>query len=182
MTGQVNFVRQQGFRDATSEGCSVLYPALMWQPRIMTGLVLAGLVLQWWPYFLALCALLWWNALLPRLNVFDALYNHFGARPKGLQRLGSAPGPRRFAQGIAGTFMLAIALSLATGRILLAWTLEGFLLAALAALIFGRFCLGSYAFHVFTGQAGFANRTLPWSRGNPSEGAPDAGKGGYGNR
>jgi Domain of unknown function (DUF4395) len=178
MTGQVNFVRQQGFRDATSEGCSLLYPALMWQPRIIAALVLVGLVFQWWPYFLAQCALLWWNALLPRFNVFDALYNRFGAKPKGLPRLVPAPGPRRFAQGVAGTFMLAIALSLASDRIVLAWVFEGFLLAALAALIFGRFCLGSYAFHLFTGQAGFANRTLPWSRDDSSAGAPNPAKGG----
>jgi hypothetical protein len=37
------------------------------------------------------------------------------------------------------------------------------LLAALAALIFGRFCLGSYLFLLFTGQVEFANRTLPWA-------------------
>jgi hypothetical protein len=35
---------------------------------------------------------------------------------------------------------------------------------ALAALIFGRFCLGSYLFLLFTGRLGFANRTLPWAR------------------
>jgi hypothetical protein len=28
-------------------------------------------------------------------------------------------------------------------------------------LIFGRFCLGSYLFLLLTGQARFANRTLP---------------------
>jgi hypothetical protein len=31
-------------------------------------------------------------------------------------------------------------------------------------LIFGRFCLGSYLFLLLTGQARFANRTLPWAR------------------
>ena len=33
MTAEVNFVRQQGFRDATSEACVYQYPALMWQTR-----------------------------------------------------------------------------------------------------------------------------------------------------
>jgi hypothetical protein len=46
---------------------------------------------------------------------------------------------------------------------LLAYTFEGLLLAALGALIVGRFCLGSYLFLLLTGQSGFANRTLPWS-------------------
>jgi hypothetical protein len=65
---------------------------------------------------------------------------------------------------MAGTFMLAIALALHAGRRVMAGTLEALLLVALAALVFGGFCLGSYLFLVVTGQAGFANRTLPWSR------------------
>jgi hypothetical protein len=47
----------------------------MWQPRAIGILVLLRLVLQSWLYFLALWALLWWNAALPDLNPFDALYN-----------------------------------------------------------------------------------------------------------
>ncbi len=164
ITAKLNFVRQQGFRDASPKACNYQYPALMWQPRAIGILVLVGLVFQAWPYFLALWVLLWWNVALPHLNLFDALYNHVVAKPKGLPRLGPAPSPRRFAQAFAGTFVLAIWLSLFSGWRTLAWALEAFLLAALAALIFGRFCLGSYLFLVFTGQAGFANRTLPWAR------------------
>ena len=165
MTAKLNFVRQQGFRDASPEACSFQYPALMWQPRIIGILVLVGLAFQAGPYFLALAALLWWNVILPAFNPFDALYNGLVAKPKGLPRLNPAPGPRRFAQGVAGTFMLAIGLSLLFEVSLLAYALEGLLLAALGALILGRFCLGSYLFFLFTGQFGFANRTLPWSRG-----------------
>jgi hypothetical protein len=65
---------------------------------------------------------------------------------------------------MAGTFMLAIALSLLCGWQTLAWCIEALLLLALAALIFGRFCLGSYIFLLLTGQTGLANRTLPWAR------------------
>ncbi len=159
---ELNFVRQQGWNDASAEGCAYQYPALMWQPRAIGVLVLVGVVLQTWPYFLALSALLWWNAILPRFNPFDALYNNLVAKPRGLPPLDPAPGPRRFAQGMAGTFMLAIGLSLLAGVRPLAWVLEALLAAALGALIFGRFCLGSYLFHVLTGRAGFANKTLPW--------------------
>jgi hypothetical protein len=60
--------------------------------------------------------------------------------------------------------MLAIGLSLLYGWRSLAWSLEGLLLLALAALIFGRFCLGSYIFLFVSGRAGFANRTVPWAR------------------
>ena len=164
MKAEVNFVRQQGFRDASPEACSYQYPALMWQPRVIGILTLVGLAFQAWPYFLALSALLWWNVALPRLNPFDFLYNHFVAKPKGSPRLGPAPGPRRFAQSMAGTFMLVIGLSLLYGWRTLAWSIEALLLLALAALIFGRFCLGSYIFLLLNGHAGFANRTLPWNR------------------
>jgi len=164
MTAEVNFVRQQGFRDTSPAACAYQYPALMWQPRAIGCLVLVGLVLQAWPYFLALWALLWWNVALPHLNPFDALDDHLVAKGKGLPRLDPASGPRRFAQALAGTFMLAIGLSLLSGWTILAWTLEALLLTALGSLIVGRFCLGSYLFLLFTGQGGFANRTLPWAR------------------
>ena len=62
----------------------------------------------------------------------------------------------RLASDRTATFMLAIGLSLLFEVSLLAYTLEGLLLAALGALIFGRFCLGSYLFLLFTGQSGFA--------------------------
>jgi len=164
MTAELNFVRQQGLRDASPEACVYHYPALMWQPRAIGCLVLLGLVFQAWPYFLALSALLWWNVALPGLNPFDALHNYLVANPRGLPRLDPAPSPRRFSQAMAGTIILAIELSLLSGWRTLAWALEALLLAALGALIFGRFCLGSYLFLVFTGQVGFANRTLPWTR------------------
>jgi hypothetical protein len=164
MTAEVNFVRQQGFREVSPEACGYQYPALMWQPRVIGMLVLVGLVLQAWPYFLTLSAVLWWNVALPHLNPFDALYNHLVAKPKGLPQLGPAPAPRRFAQAMAGTFMLAIGLSLLFGWSILAWALEALLLAALGALILGRFCLGSYIFLLITRQVAFANGTLPWAR------------------
>lgn len=164
MTAEVNFVRQQGFKDVGSETCACLYPALMLQPRVIGCLVLVGVVIQYWPYFLALAAILWWNVALPSLNPFDAFYNLVVAKPKGLPPLGPAPNPRRFAQAMAGTFMLAISLALLAGGRTFAWTLEGVLLVALGALIFGRFCLGSYVFLFVRGQAKFANRTLPWAR------------------
>ena len=164
MTAKLIFIRQQGFRDASPKACDYQFPALMWQPRAIGILVLVGLALQSWLYFLLLSALLWWNVVLPTLNPFDALYNRAVAKPKGLPQLSPAPAPRRFAQAMAGSFMLGIGLSLLFGWSILAWTLEAILLVALAALIFGRFCLGSYLFLLFTRQVEFANRTLPWAR------------------
>jgi Domain of unknown function (DUF4395) len=164
MSGEVNFVRLQGLREASAESCGYQFPALMLQPRIIGVLVLLGVLFQNWVYFLALAIVLWWNVILPRLNPFDALYYRVVAKRRGVPRLGPAPGPRRFAQGMAGTFMAAIAACLYAGSRGVAWGLEAFLLAALGALIFARFCLGSYIFHLVTRQAAFANRTLPWSK------------------
>ena len=68
-----DFIREQGF---TTEGCQKgLYSALMFQPRVITGLVIAGVVLQSPWLFLALSAVLWWSALVPSHNPFDALFN-----------------------------------------------------------------------------------------------------------
>jgi hypothetical protein len=61
--------------------------------------------------------------------------------------------------------LLLIGLSLLAGLHTLAWVLEAFMLVAIGALIFGRFCMGSFVFHLLTGNGEFARRTLPWGRG-----------------
>jgi hypothetical protein len=165
LENQINFIKQQGFEDASARTCDFQYPALMFQPRLIGVLVLAGVLLQASPVFLTLSALLWWNALVPTMNPFDGLYNRLVAARKGRPALSPAPAPRRFAQGMAATFMLVIGVSLLAGWDTLAWALEALLLVALGALIFGAFCLGSFVFHLLTGNGEFARRTLPWGRG-----------------
>lgn len=162
---QLNFIQQQGFKDATASSCEIQFPALMFQPRLIGVIVAVGLVLQAPALFLILSAILWWNVLLPGWNLFDILYNRLVAGPKGLPKLTPAPGPRRFAQGMAATFMLGIGLFLYSEWYIAAGILEGLLVAALVALVFGKFCLGSYIFLLLRGEAAFANRTLPWVRG-----------------
>jgi len=159
-----NFVQQQGYAEANPDACGVKLPALMFQPRIVGALVAIGLLTQSPFLFLAIGVLLAWSALLPRLNPFEALYATLVARPRGLPRMDPAPPPRRFAQGMAATFMCGIALALLGNHATLASVLELMLVAALLALIFGRFCLGSYVYHAVTGRLAFANRTLPWRR------------------
>jgi hypothetical protein len=163
-TPELNFIQQQGFEDANAGACELQYPALMFQPRILGFLVAIGTVFQLPGLFLILWVVLWWSSLVPRLNPFDAVYNGIVAEPKGLPRLAPAPGPRRFAQGTAGSFMLVIGLSLIWEWTVAAWVFEGLLIAALCALIFGKFCIGSYAFLLINGKSAFANRTLPWIR------------------
>lgn len=160
-----NFILQQGLSAPPAESCPLRFSALMFQPRIVGTVVLAAILLRSPAIFLALSGVLWWSALFPRWNPFDALYNRtYGARPAAV-RLSAAPAPRRFAQGMAGSFALAIGGSLLSGWNLAASVLEALLLAALAALVLGRFCLGSFIFHLVRGQAAFARNTLPWIRG-----------------
>jgi hypothetical protein len=164
-TAEENFVRQNGFPDADAVVCAHQFPALMFQPRVIAVVVLAGLVEQAWQPFLLLSAILWWNVLAPRLNPFDALHNRLVAAPKGLPSLPPAAGPRRFAQGMAATSTLGVAVSLWFGWRSVALGCEAVVVTALTMLLVGRLCLGSYLFHVIRGRAAFGNRTLPWAKG-----------------
>lgn len=160
----VNFVRQQGYPDAAEGSCGASFPGLNFQPRVMGVLILPALLLQWAAPFLALSALLWWSALLPRWNPFDAVYNRLLARPPERPRLTPAPAPRRFSMGMAASFLLGIGVSMLAGWTLASGILQAFLVVALTALVFGRFCMGSYIYYLLTGKGAFANRTLPWAR------------------
>lgn len=161
---QRNFILQQGLDDPPAHACSSRFSALQFQPRAVLVIVVIGVLLQAPALFLALSAILWWSALLPRWNPFDALYNvTLGARAGSL-RLRPAPPPRRFAQGMAATFTLAIAAFLLLDRFVAAYVMEAVLLAAVIALVFAGFCLGSFIFHLLRGRVEFARRTLPWAR------------------
>lgn len=164
-TVETNFVRQQGFRDAEDLACAPRLSSLLFQPRIVGPVILVGLWLQSAWLFAGLAALLWWNALVPRLNPFDALYNAVLAGTGGRSELPPAPPPRRFAQGMAAAFATVIALSLLSGWQTVAWITEGLLVAAFAALLFGKFCLGAYIYYWMKGEREFARRTAPWASG-----------------
>ena len=159
-----NFMRQQGFPDEPADACNMRFAGLYFQPRIVFPLVLLGIVLQSPWIFLGLSLVLWWNVLLPGFNPFERAYNRLVAAPRGRVPLGPAPGPRRFAQGMAAAFLLGAGLSLLAGLSVLAWVFEAFLVVAFSALLFGKFCMGAYVFHLLRGEVGFANSTLPWAR------------------
>ena len=162
---RINFIKQQGFERADASSCDPLYAALMFQPRVVGLVVLAGLLLQAWPLFVMLSAVLWWSAAVPELNPFDGLYDALASARKAVPGLTPAPAPRRFAQGLGATFMLLIGLFLRSGLDTAAWVLQAFVLAAIGLVIVGRFCLGSFVFHLLSGNGEFARRTLPWGRG-----------------
>lgn len=160
-----NFLLQQGLPDPVPGSCQRLTRGLLFQPRVVALILVAAVLAQSAPAFFALAGLLWWSALLPALNPFDALYRLVTRRNPAAVALPQAPPPRRFAQGLAGAFAAIIGLALRQGWRDLAYGAEIFFLIAVAALAFGRLCFGSFIYFVLRGQFRFALRTLPWSRG-----------------
>lgn len=165
-----NFMLQQGFAEEPPDACDMHFAGLYFQPRIVFPSVLAAIALQFVSVPLSaalhlfLSAVLWWNALVPAANPFERAYNRFLAQPRGRQPLAPAPGPRRFAQGMAAAFNLGASLALLGDALPLAWALQLMLVVAFSALLFGRFCLGAYLYHLLRGRVAFANSTLPWAR------------------
>ncbi len=160
-----NFMRQQGFVDEPPDACDMHFEGLYFQPRIVFPIILLAILLQSPWLHVAVSAVLWWNVLVPSLNPFESAYNRWLARARGLLPLGPAPVPRRFAQAMAAAFNLGAGLALLDGKTALAWALQAMLVLAFLALLWGRFCLGAYVYHLLKGRVAFANSTLPWARG-----------------
>ena len=159
-----NFILQQGFEEPAPAVRPRQYAALHFQPRTVLAWLAAGILFQSPPVFYGLCAVLWWSALFPNLNPFDAVYNLIlgGNRHSGVY-LTPAPAPRRSAQVMAGMFALACGLLIHFGLSTAAYVVEGIFIAAVLALVLGGFCLGSFVYHVLTGRGAFACQTLPWA-------------------
>lgn len=164
-----NFMKQQGFAEEPPDACDMHFEGLYFQPRIVFPTVVVAILLQGVSIpasaglHFVLSAILWWNTLLPALNPFEQYYNRVVARPSGRLELVPAPGPRRLAQGMAAAFNLGAGLALVYGMTPLAWVLQAMLVAAFSALLFGKFCLGAYVYHLLKGRVAFANSTLPWA-------------------
>jgi hypothetical protein len=165
----MNFMKQQGFLEESPDACDTHFEGLYFQPRIVFPTVILAILLQLASIpvsaslHFVLSAILWWNTLVPALNPFELAYNRWVARPRGRLPLVPAPGPRRMAQGMAAAFNLGAGLALAYEHMALAWMAQAMLVVGFSALLFGRFCLGAYVYHLLKGRAAFANSTLPWA-------------------
>ena len=166
-----NFMKQQGFAQEPPDACDMHFEGLYFQPGIVFPAVIVAILLQLVSIPLSaglhflIAVVLGWNTLVPARNPFELAYNRWVARPSGRLALVPAPGPRRMAQGMAAALNLGAGLALVYGMTRLAWVLQAMLVAAFSALLFGRFCLGAYVFHILKGRVAFANSTLPWARG-----------------
>ena len=144
MPSTTDFIRQQGF---STEGCQEgLFAALMFQPRVIAAGVIVSAVLQSPWLFLALSIVLWWGALVPRRNPFDAFINRVMTDRSRFAAMPSAPSPRRFSQAMAGSFALFIAIALLAGAVRVAWLLEAVFVVASMSVVTRRFCLPAYIY------------------------------------
>ena len=168
-----NFILQQGFEEPAPGTCPLQYSALHFQPRIVLLWLLAGIWFQSPSLFYALCAVLWWSALLPKFNPFDAVYNLTLGHKPGSFQLSPAPAPRRTAQAMAGAFAFMCALLIHLSLFTVAYIVEGVFLGAVLALTVGGFCLGSFVHHVLGGRGTYARQTLPWAPDHASRRGPD---------
>jgi hypothetical protein len=141
---QLNFIREQGFEQPDLSSCGLQYSALMFQPRIVALTFLFAAIFQSPLLFLILGTVLLLSAVIPAANPFELVYN-LVSRTK----LGRAPAPRRFAQGMAGTFGLAIAGCLSMNWAVAAIALQVAMAIAIGALLFAKFCFGSFIYHLF---------------------------------
>ena len=158
-----NFILQLGFEDPAPAIVPLQYSALVFQPKVVLIGVVAGILFQSPAIFAALGALLWWSALFPKLNPFNAVYNRtIGSQP-GAFRLGPSPSPRRGAETEAGAVALTSALLIHAGFSLTAYMIEAIFLAAALAVLIGSFCFGAFTYHLLRGRWRFALQTLPWA-------------------
>src|SRR2546423_10676731 len=159
----MNFMNQQGFTQEPPDRANLRFKGLQFQPTIVASMMLVAILTQSAAIFLLFSALLWVNVLVPAANPFEQVYNRLVARPRRRPLLTPAPGPRRFAQGMAAVFMLAAGLSLLQGWTAASYVFQGLLVVAFAALLLGKFCLGAYVYHLLKGNVALANGTCPWS-------------------
>ena len=156
MNAERRFLLSQGFPEPAPESCGLHFGALQFQPRVIGVILVAGMILQSVArlpsiaLFVILGIALCWSALLPDANVFEWAYNHTSPR----YPLTRAPAPRRFAQGLAGAMALTIAAFLYRDWMLPAIVVELLLLAAVAGILFLKFCFGSWLYHVIFGRSG----------------------------
>ncbi len=159
-----NFMKQQGFPEEPNSLCDMHFAGINFQPRTIAFLVALATVFHSPGLFLVLSAVLWWSALIPALNPFEIFYNRVLASRRGAIALTPAPAPRRFAQGMAATVAMVMGVAVLKDWTTTAFVFDAIFIAALAALLFGRFCLGAYVYHLLRGEHSFAHATLPWVR------------------
>jgi len=157
---KINFVQQQGYTSLTPPQCAVRYPALIFQPRVLFVVFSISVIFSLHRAFFLVSLLLFFSALLPSLNPFDALYRFLFPRHSKFNARALAP--RRFSQLLGGAFCLVIFFAAQFGMPVLYWSMASSLLFFNALPAFTNFCMPALLYHIFSGKLEFALKTLPW--------------------
>jgi uncharacterized protein DUF4395 len=135
---QIRFISQLGYRTPNVD--NGWYGALMFQPRMIGVVVTIGVgVASPW-VFLTLSSVLWWSTIVPKWNVFDAIYNGLVLRRRGLPPVPPAPAPRQFAQSMAATAAFVTGVALLEHAMMTAWLVEALFAVGVIAAVFKDFC------------------------------------------
>ena len=158
------FMKQQGFNTDHNNSAERHFDLLLFQPLNVGAMIMLAIALQSFVMFLIVGSILWFNTVLPGFNPFERLLDRVTKGSAKHFPLPPAPAPRRFMQGMAGSLMFMAAISMTYDFTNLSYVFQGFIALAFAMLIFGKFCVGAYIYHVLTGNVKFANQTCPWSQ------------------
>jgi len=146
-------LNKQGFGELDEEAKSRYALPLRFTPAVGTTLIVIGLILQS-PMWLASMALVAFSgAVLPRAMVIDLTYNlgvrHIFRAPA----LPSTPRPRQFSYLLSTALLMGSAVSFYYGLSVLALILGGLVVAGGTLLASTLWCLGSWWYTMFFGQA-----------------------------
>jgi hypothetical protein len=164
VSAEYKFLQQQGFLNDNKDMAKNHYNALLFQPIIVSATMLIAIIIQSATIFLVFSGLLWTNTIFPKANPFERLYVKTIGKSRGVGDLEPAPAPRRFMQGMAASLMLIAGLAILSGFTIMSYIAQGLILIAFSLLLFGKFCVGAYVYHLLHGNAQFANGTCPWSK------------------
>jgi hypothetical protein len=163
-SSKYKFMQQQGFPQEKEEATNSHFNALLFQPIIVGTAILIAIITQSSTIYFVVSFLLWINTIFPKANPFERLYDFTIGKFRGQQKLDPAPPPRRFMQGMAASLTLISGLTILANLTLVSYIAQAFIAVAFSLLLFGKFCMGAYIFHILKGNAKFANQTCPWSK------------------
>jgi hypothetical protein len=136
----------QGFLGLDDATLNELGPWLRWSPVICTIVMTVGVILQSPAVLWGLAVAAFFGALLP-FHPFDLIYN-YGVRHLVGRRAFPHQGPqRRFACGLASTWLVLTGYAFYSGELTLAFVLGISLIAVAALVSLTHFCIPSAIFN-----------------------------------
>lgn len=119
---------------------------LRFKPLATLLLVVVGAALGWPWLLIAVGALGLVGTAWPALSWLDQLWNRVVRHPLGAPALAADPDPRRFACGMADTFVLASGVAFLAGARTLGWVLAAAVIVIAGIVVVTGFCVAAWAY------------------------------------